>query len=38
MRKLIMILALTISYLGATASVATAYGPAPTCGDNCWVR
>jgi hypothetical protein len=43
MRKLIMILTLTISYLGATA-VASAYGPqTPTCdpwGDpsSCTVR
>jgi hypothetical protein len=38
MRRLIMILALAISCLGATASVANAYGPTPTCGDNCFVR
>lgn len=34
MRKLIMILALAISYLGITAG-ANASGNPPECGDNC---
>ena len=39
MRKLIAIIALTISYLGVTA-VASAYQPMPTCGvtTTCTVR
>jgi|GEM_PF-3352002 len=34
MRKLIMILTLTISFLGLTA-VGNAFPNTPTCGDNC---
>lgn len=34
MRKLMMILALAVSYLGITAS-ASASGNPPSCGDNC---
>jgi hypothetical protein len=34
MRKLMMIITLTVSFLGITA-VANAGGNPPTCGDNC---